>query len=113
MRTGIAGLDEALGGGLPRGRTTLVVGSTGACKTILAVQTLAHGARLGEPGVLLTFEESPKDILANMAAFTCAPSGRASTQLAVMDGREVRTAFRNGSLDLVGMLSAAELAAGA
>ena len=61
MRTGISGLDEALGGGLPRGRTTLVVGSTGACKTILAVQTLAHGVRLGEAGVLLTFEESPKD----------------------------------------------------
>jgi hypothetical protein len=38
----------------------LVVGSTGACETIFAVQTLAHGVRL-EPGLLLTFEESPKD----------------------------------------------------
>jgi circadian clock protein KaiC len=41
MRTGIPGLDEALGGGLPRGRATLVIGSPGAGKTILAVQTLA------------------------------------------------------------------------
>jgi len=108
MRTGIAGLDEALGGGVPRGRTTLVVGGTGVGKTIFAVQTLAQGVRLGEAGVLLTFEESPKDILANMAAFTWAPSGRARARLSVMDGREVRTAFRNGSFDLVGLLSALE-----
>ena len=108
MRTGISGLDEALGGGLPRGRTTLVVGSTGAGKTIFALQTLAQGVRLGEAGVLLTFEESAKDILANMAAFTWAPSGRARARLSIMDGREVRTAFRNGSFDLVGLLSAVE-----
>jgi len=108
MRTGIAGLDEALGGGLPRGRTTLVVGETGAGKTILAMQTLAYGVRVGEPGLLLTFEENPKDILANMAAFTWAPAGRARTPLSIMDGREVRTAFCNGTFDLVGLLSAVE-----
>lgn len=108
MRTGISGLDEALGGGLPRGRTTLVVGGMGAGKTIFAVQALAEGVRLGEAGVLLAFEESPKDILANMAAFTWAPSGRAAKRLSIMDGREVRTAFRNGSFDLVGLLSAVE-----
>ena len=93
MRTGLSGLDQALGGGLPRGRTTLVVGSTGAGKTIFALRVLAEGLRLGEGGLLLTFEESPKDILANMAAFTWAPSRRVSTRLAVMDGREVRTAL--------------------
>lgn len=108
MRTGIAGLDEALGGGLPRGRAALVVGNPGAGKTIFALQTLAEGARLGEAGVLLTFEESPKDILANIASFTWAPSGRARARLSIMDGREVRTAFRNGSFDLVGLLSAVE-----
>jgi circadian clock protein KaiC len=108
MRTGVSGLDEALGGGLPRGRTTLVVGSTGAGKTIFAIQTLAQGVRLGEPGVLVTFEESPKDLLANMAAFTWAPSRRAAARLCVMDGRELRTASRNGSFDLVGLLSAIE-----
>jgi circadian clock protein KaiC len=106
MRTGIAGLDEALIGGLPRGRTTLVVGSTGSGKTIFALQTLAHGIRRGEAGVFLTFEESPRNILANIATFDWAPSGRKSRRLAIMDGREVRTAFRNGSFDLVGLLSA-------
>jgi len=108
MRTGISGLDEALGGGLPRGRTALVVGSTGVGKTIFALQALAQGVRLGDASVLLTFEESPKDILANMAAFSWAPSGRAAKRLSIMDGREVRTAFRNGSFDLVGLLSAVE-----
>ncbi len=106
MRTGIAGLDQALGGGLPRGRTTLVVGSPGAGKTVFALQALAQGVRLGEAGVLLTFEESPKDLLANMAAFTWAASGRAKARLSIVDGRDVRTAFRNGSFDLVGLLSA-------
>jgi circadian clock protein KaiC len=108
MRTGIDGLDEALGGGLVRGRTTLVVGSTGAGKTIFALQTLAEGARLGEPGVLVTFEESPKDILANISLFTWAPSGRAARRLSILDGRDVRTAFHNGGFDLVGLLSALE-----
>ena len=108
MRTGIPGLDEALGGGLPRGRATLVVGSPGAGKTILALQTLAEGVRRGEAGVFLTFEESAKDLLANVAAFHWAPSGRARARLSVMDGREVRTAYRNGSFDLAGLLSALE-----
>jgi len=108
MPTGITGLDQALAGGLPRGRTTLVVGSTGAGKSIFTLQALAQGVRLGEAGVLLTFEEDPKDITANMAGFAWASSARAGVRLAVMDCREVRTAFRNGSFDLVGLLSALE-----
>jgi circadian clock protein KaiC len=106
MQTGIAGLDEALGGGIPRGHTTLVVGSAGAGKTIFALQTLAQGVRLGEAGVFVTFEESPQDILANLAAFDWAPSGRAEKRLSILDVREVRTAFRNGAFDLAGLLSA-------
>ncbi len=57
--TGIRGLDEITGGGLPRGRTTLVAGGAGSGKTLLGLQFLVAGAReCGEPGVLLTFEES-------------------------------------------------------
>jgi circadian clock protein KaiC len=108
MPTGILGLDEALGGGLPRGRTTLVVGSTGSGKTIFALQVLSEGVRRGEAGVLVTFEEGPDDIRANVDGFTWAPSGRESGRLAIMDGRVVRTAFHNGSFDLVGLLSAVE-----
>lgn len=43
--TGVAGFDEITGGGLPRGRTTLLVGGPGSGKTILALQFLVHGAR--------------------------------------------------------------------
>ena len=45
--SGIAGLDEITGGGLPHGRTTLLVGGPGSGKTIFALQFLAHGARIG------------------------------------------------------------------
>jgi circadian clock protein KaiC len=86
----------------------LVLGSTGAGKTMLALQALAQGARHGEAGVFVTFEESPSDILANMGAFHWAPSGRTKARLSIMDARGARTAFLNGSFDLVGLLSATE-----
>jgi circadian clock protein KaiC len=67
--SGIIGFDAVTGGGLPRGRPTLVTGSAGSGKTLFAVQVLVEGARRhGEPGVLLTFEESRQDILENMAS---------------------------------------------
>jgi predicted ATP-dependent serine protease len=57
--TGIEGLDEVTGGGLPKGRTTLLCGSAGCGKTLLAMEFLVHGAlQYGEPGVCMEFEES-------------------------------------------------------
>ncbi|HEX6203309.1 MAG TPA: circadian clock protein KaiC [Thermoanaerobaculia bacterium] len=68
--TGIEGFDSLSYGGLPTGRTTLVAGSSGSGKTVFAAQFLASGIRdHGESGVFVTFEESPADIRANMAAF--------------------------------------------
>ena len=65
--TGISGLDQITGGGLPQGRVTLVAGSAGAGKTLLGLQFLVAGARdYGEPGVLLTFEESAPKVAANV-----------------------------------------------
>ncbi|MGA2830359.1 MAG: circadian clock protein KaiC [Streptosporangiaceae bacterium] len=65
--TGISGLDQITGGGLPRGRVTLVAGSAGAGKTLLGLQFLVAGARdYGEPGVLLTFEESAAKVADNV-----------------------------------------------
>src|SRR3954454_9542107 len=56
--TGIDGLDEVTGGGLPKGRTTLVWGSAGCGKTLLAMEFLAHGAlQYGEPGVCIERNE--------------------------------------------------------
>ncbi|MER8707449.1 circadian clock protein KaiC [Mesorhizobium sp. M1088] len=57
-------------GGLPRGRTTIVGGTPGSGKTVFATQFLAHGITvLDEPGVFVTFEESPLEIEVNMASF--------------------------------------------
>jgi circadian clock protein KaiC len=65
--TGIAGLDEVTGGGLPRGRPTLVCGSAGCGKTLLAVEFLARGATLyGEPGVFVAFEETAEELAQNV-----------------------------------------------
>src|SRR5690349_12272437 len=64
--TGITGLDEITGGGLPKGRPTLVCGSAGCGKSMLGVEFLVRGAvEFNEPGVLMTFEETPDDIVKN------------------------------------------------
>src|SRR5262245_13702010 len=66
-RTGIHGLDEITGGGLPQGRPTLVCGSAGCGKTLLAVEFLVRGAtEHGEPGVLVTFEETAEELAQNV-----------------------------------------------
>jgi circadian clock protein KaiC len=64
--TGISGLDEITGGGLPEGRPTLVCGSAGCGKSMLGVEFLVRGAiQFNEPGVLVSFEELPEDIITN------------------------------------------------
>ncbi|XYJ12479.1 RAD55 family ATPase [Telluria sp. B2] len=57
ISTGVAGLDALLHGGLPQGHTMLVVGPTGAGKTILGTRFLQEGARQGEKGVAMFFEK--------------------------------------------------------
>ena len=65
--TGIPGLDQITGGGLPLGRVTLVAGSAGAGKTLLGLNFLVAGARqYAEPGVLMTFEESAAKVALNV-----------------------------------------------
>lgn len=67
--TGIRGLDEVTAGGLPRGRPTLVCGGPGCGKTLLATEFLVRGAtEYGEPGVLMSFEETAKDLADNVAS---------------------------------------------
>src|SRR3954469_13519330 len=65
--TGIAGLDEITGGGLPRGRPTLICGRAGCGKTLLAMEFLVRGAtQYGEPGVFMAFEESAEELAQNV-----------------------------------------------
>lgn len=67
--TGIRGLDEVTGGGLPRGRPTLVCGPAGSGKTLLAMEFLVRGiTQFGEPGVFVAFEETRDDLVANVAS---------------------------------------------
>jgi len=68
--TGIQGFDEISTGGLPRGRTSLVMGSAGSGKTVFALQTLVNGARqMDEAGIFVAFEESTRHVVANAASF--------------------------------------------
>jgi circadian clock protein KaiC len=67
--TGIQGLDEITGGGLPRGRPTLVSGGAGSGKTLFGLEFLVRGAtRFSEPGVFMSFEESIPDLTKNVAS---------------------------------------------
>ena len=67
--TGIQGLDEITGGGLPHGRPTLVSGGAGSGKTLFALEFLVRGATLySEPGVFMSFEETIPDLTINAAS---------------------------------------------
>src|ERR1700729_3957124 len=67
--TGIPGLDEISGGGLPKGRTTIVCGGPGCGKTMLGIEFLVRGAtEFDEPGVLMAFEETPQEMARNVAS---------------------------------------------
>lgn len=67
--TGIAGLDELTAGGLPRGRPTLICGSAGCGKTLIAMEFLVRGAaEHDEPGVFMAFEEQAGELATNFAS---------------------------------------------
>jgi circadian clock protein KaiC len=67
--TSIQGLDEITGGGLPKGRPTLVCGGAGCGKTLFAMEFLVRGAtQYKEPGVFVSFEETEKELTANVAS---------------------------------------------
>ncbi|MGH8514715.1 MAG: ATPase domain-containing protein, partial [Gammaproteobacteria bacterium] len=67
--TGITGLDEITFGGFPKGRPSLICGSAGCGKTLMGVEFLVRGAmQYGEPGVLMSFEETEEDIAKNVAS---------------------------------------------
>jgi len=67
--TGISGFDDVTLGGLPAGRPTLMCGAAGCGKTLFAMTFLVEGVlKYGEPGVLVSFEESAEDLAANVAS---------------------------------------------
>ncbi len=67
--TSIQGFDEITGGGLPKGRPTLVCGGAGCGKTLFAMEFLVRGANIyNEPGVFISFEETEKELTANVTS---------------------------------------------
>ena len=69
LPTGIEGFDDVCQGGLPIGRSTLISGTSGTGKTVFSFISCTTASRLDEPGIFVTFEESPLDILRNAASF--------------------------------------------
>jgi circadian clock protein KaiC len=61
LSSGIAELDEMMGGGIPEGDSVLIGGSSGTGKSLLGTQFIVEGLRLGEPGIVAMFEERPNE----------------------------------------------------
>ncbi len=67
--TGITGLDEITGGGLPKGRPTLICGDAGCGKTLFSIEFIVRGAiEFNEPGVFVAFEEKTEELAMNVAS---------------------------------------------
>lgn len=104
--TGIPGLDEITNGGLPKGRTTLVLGGPGSGKTVFALQTLVNGARdFSEPGIFVAFEENSRQIIANAASFGWDLPDLEKEKLFFLDARMSPNTVMSGGFDLQGMLA--------
>jgi len=105
--TGLQGFDEITRGGLPAGRTTLLLGGPGSGKTIFAMQFLVHGAlECGEPGIFVAFEESPASLLVNFEPFGWGLDALQPDKLYLMDARPPIDLIQSGTFDLRGMLAA-------
>ena len=104
--TGIQGLDEITGGGLPRGRPTLVCGGAGCGKTLLAAEFLARGAvEFNEPGVFMAFEETEKELAANVASLGFDLAGLVRRKKIVVDYVHIERSEvqESGEYDLEGL----------
>ena len=106
MPTGVEGFDAITGGGLPRNRTSLILGGPGGGKTVFALQTLVNGARqFGEPGIFVAFEENSRHILANAASFGWNLPKLEKKQLFFFDAKMGPDVIKAGEFDLSGMLA--------
>ena len=104
--SGIAGFDDIARGGLPAGRTTLVVGGPGAGKTVFALQSLVHAASTqGEPGIFVAFEENSRQIVANAATFGWDLPALEKQKLFFLDARLAPSTVQAGDFDISGILA--------
>jgi circadian clock protein KaiC len=104
--TGVTGFDEITEGGLPRGRPTLICGGPGCGKSIFALEFLLRGAlQYGEPGVFVSFEETPEDIRKNVASLGFDVAALIDKKLLVVDHVRVERSEieETGEYDLEGL----------
>jgi len=85
LSTGIAALDEMMGGGIPEGDSLLIAGSSGTGKSLLATQFIAAGIRAREPGIVVIFEQRAEDYARRAAVF----------------GLDLTTPLEDGSLEVI------------
>ena len=105
MLTGIQGFDEITNGGLPRGRTTLVMGGPGCGKTVFSLQLLVNAAnRSKEAALFVAFEEKTSQILTNAATFDWDLGEGAKKKLFFLDAQLAPEVVKSGEFDLIGML---------
>jgi circadian clock protein KaiC len=104
--TGIVGFDEITGGGLPRGRTTLLAGGPGSGKTIFALQFLVHGAEVcKEPGIFVAFEETIKRLVTNFETFGWKLDELQKRDVFFLDAHPTPDLIQSGTFDLSGLLA--------
>ena len=109
LATGLQGFDEISRGGLPRNRTSLVMGGPGTGKTVFALQALVNAAReLKQPGIFVAFEEGADEIFANAATFGWRLPALAKSELFFLDARLSPTVVQSGDFELSGMLAILE-----
>ncbi len=104
--TGVRGLDDITRGGLPQGRPTLVCGSAGSGKTLLAMEFLVRGAvKYGEPGLFVAFEETAEELVQNVASLGWDLSRLTAARQLVIDSiyLERREIVETGEFDLEGL----------
>jgi circadian clock protein KaiC len=95
-----------LHGGFPSGRTTVVIGGPGCGKTVLAMQFLVNGwTQFGEPGLMVSFEESPAGLTANFAEMSFPFAEVVGTGVLLVDGRVPVNTVEAGSFDLGGLIA--------
>jgi circadian clock protein KaiC len=112
ISTGIEGFDDITCGGLPLGRTTLLMGGPGCGKTVLALQILFGAATVhGTPGIFVAFEENARRVAANADAFGWNTEELEKKHLFFIDACLRADVVKAGKFDLTGLLAAVEVKA--
>jgi circadian clock protein KaiC len=106
LPTGIEGFDDITGGGLPKGRPTLIVGGPGSGKTLFSMEFLINGAsKFNEPGVFFSFEETEKELAQNVASLGFDVKTLEAKNMLMIDFVKVESAeiIETGEYDLEGL----------